>query len=164
MKTDKEKFSALISENEYINESELSGCDDNQLKDIEDKYQVKLPESYKHILKIIGHNAGGLIDTKEFDFYYKDILKMTEEVVTERDEIDAEEDGDPLITLPDKTFFILGRYEEQYHFIVADGGEDTEVYYYNFDKDSYEKDFDSVWEWIFSVVGSTTKTLDMLLK
>lgn len=164
MKSYEEKFSALISENEYIDKNELRGCDDDQIEDIEAKYQIKLPESYKYILKKIGLNAGGLIDTKEFNFYFKDILKMTEGIVSEREEIDAEEEGDPLIVLPDKIFFILGRYDEQFHFIVANGGEDAQVYYYNFDKDSYEKDFDSVWDWVFSLVGSTTKTLDMLLK
>lgn len=148
-----------------IDKDELSGCDDNQIKDIEDKYQIKLPESYNYILKKkIGNNAGGLIDTKEFNFYFKDVLRMAEEVISEREEIDAEEDGDPLVVLPGKKKIILGRYEEQFHFIVANGTEDSEVYYYNFDKDSYEKDFDSVWEWFYSVVRSTTKTLDMLLK
>lgn len=163
MKNNEEIFNYRLERIKYLDKSKLVGCDKKELDSIEHKYDIILPKAYNCVLKKIGKNAGGIIDPNEFEFYYKDVLNLTQEVMKERAEIDDEEDGEPLMILPDKTFFISARYREQFHFIIADGGDDSEVYYYNFDDDSYVKDFDSIWDWIFSFIDSSKKTLDMLM-
>ena len=79
----------------------------------------------------MGHQAGQLVNPDEFDFYYPAVLSMTER---EREGLEAwaEEEDDPEILelLPDKALLITARYEEQFMFIVCDGGDDAPVFYY----------------------------------
>lgn len=152
------KIKNYIKKSPSVNTKKLIGCSDNEISEIEKKYMIKLPESYKNVLKYIGISADKLIDTNEYEFYYKEIINLTDEIHNERSIIDKEEEGKPLIKLPDNLFFIMGRYREQFHFIVANNGDDAEVYYYNFDEDNYKLEYKSVWDWIIAFLRDNQKS------
>jgi len=71
---------------------------------------------------------------------------MTEQLILDRKEI-MEEKGEQCAEFPKNIFFILDRYGEEYNYILANGGGDSAVYYYNYPEDTFKKVFDSIGEW-----------------
>ena len=85
-------------------------------------------------------------DKNEFNYQYQFIENMTEYLVQDRKEIMAEED-EPCDDFPEDIFFILDRYGDEYNYILANGDDELEVYYYNYLDDSHKKVFNSVEDW-----------------
>jgi hypothetical protein len=58
---------------------QLQGCTPDEIQFLEQKYGVRLPESYALFLGLMGQGAGQLVDRNEFDLYYPKVLRLTEE-------------------------------------------------------------------------------------
>ena len=124
---------------------ELVGCSDKEISYVEEKYQVKLPESYKEFLRTMGKRFGRLVDTNEYRIDYDSVITMTEEEQKFIDECKAE--GENIADLPNNTIIILGRSDNtQFYLIEAQGNTDSAVFYYNSDTEVVEKEFDSFWD------------------
>ena len=129
-----------IIENGLGRESDIKGCTESEILELENKYDIVLPLSYKVFLKNFGHGLGGTI-MKDCDILYKDVFLLTDIV---KNEILIEE-GDP--TLPEKAFVYSGRYNEQFLFFNADGlVEEPETYYYMIDDTEFKKIGNSVFD------------------
>ena len=124
---------------------ELVGCSDQEISQLEEKYQVKLPESYKEFLLTMGKNFGRLVDTNEYRIDYDSVMTMTEKEQKFIDECKAE--GENVADLPKNTIIILGRSDgTQFYLIEAQDNTDSPVFYYNSDTEIVEKEFDSFWD------------------
>jgi SMI1 / KNR4 family (SUKH-1) len=141
-------------------ERELLGCSVTEIENLEAKYEIKLPESYKKFLMKMGKNSGRLVDPNEFAIDYNSVMKMTEE---RRQQIDdcklelklelesasaldkAKLELEEIIEIPDKTLLVLCRLPScEFYLIEANGGDDSPVFYY--DDEGIVKEFESFWD------------------
>jgi hypothetical protein len=119
----------------------IAGCSVDEIAALESRYGVRLPQSYKDVLAAIGRRADGFLDRDEFDFFQDQLLILTGKA---RDHADAP-------GFASNTFFIRGRYLEQFEFIVCEGGEDAPVYYWSADDDAPVEVFRSIRAWLEAI-------------
>lgn len=118
----------------------IKGCSKLEILQLEKKYAVILPRSYKVFLENFGRGLGGKI-MRDCDVLYDDIFSLTNII---RNEI-LIDDGDPV--LPNKAFVCVGRYNEQFMFFDASGMiEEPDIYYYHIDEGNFRKIADSIFE------------------
>ena len=147
-------------EKNIVNKCELLGCSEDEIKNIEIKYNIQLPQSYKEFLRKMGKNSSKLVDSNEYAIEYKSVIDMTEEyrqqtnqyklerelelkTVSESDRliIEAEE----VLELPENALLILCRLPSyDFYLIKANGGEDSQVFYC--DGEQISKEFNSFWD------------------
>ena len=137
-------------EEKVIIESELIGCSEDEIRDLESKYNIQLPQSYKEFLRKMGKNSSSLVDFNEFAIEYDSVMKMTEESRQLIDEckLESEQLGldEEIVELPPNALLILCRLPtREFYLIEANGGEDSPVFYYG-DDDEIVKEFDSFWD------------------
>jgi hypothetical protein len=130
--------------------SNLLGCTVEEITILEAKYHVSLPASYRSFLLRLGKN-NNLVDKSEYSIDYDSVLTMTEKELLSikevQEEILAEGLDEEVLELPVHALLFLKRCDEsQFYFILAEGGEDSPVYYYNTDLNVIEKERDSFWE------------------
>jgi SMI1 / KNR4 family (SUKH-1) len=142
-----ETYIQEMTETGVIDPSEIEGCTDKEIYALEKKYNLALPASYKSFLLYLGKSASTLVDRKEYSIDYAAVLRMTEyerRIIQECKEEDPSED---ILDLPENALLILGRSDgSQFYYILAEGGEDSEVYYYNSDTEIIKKEYDSFWK------------------
>lgn len=120
----------------------IVGCSDDEIAALESRYDVRLPVSYKAVLRAIGRRADGFLDREEFDFYQDQLLTLTERALHAGD--------DDALRLPYNIFFIRGRYLEQFEYILCDGGDDAAVHYWDTD-DPPKQVFPSIRAWLEAI-------------
>lgn len=121
----------------------IAGCSIEEIAALESRYGIRLPQSYKDVLGAIGKRAEGLFDREEFDVYQDQLLRLTEKAI--------ELASDEGFELPANTFFIRGRYGEQFEFIICDGGEDAPVHYWSSGDESAAEVFPSIRAWLEAI-------------
>lgn len=121
----------------------IEGCSIDEIAALEGRYGIRLPQSYKDVLGAIGRRADGFLDREEFDFFHDQLLTLTERAIDQAD--------DDAPSFAANTFFIRGRYLEQFEFIVCEGGEDAPVYYWNIDDDAPAQVFPSIRAWLEAI-------------
>jgi hypothetical protein len=147
-------------EKSVIDENELIGCSEDEIKNIEVKYNVKLPNSYKDFLKKMGKNSSKLVDRNEYAIEYDFVVKMTEERRQETNKYKLERElelktlpdskrliaeAEDILELPQNALLILCRLPSyDFYLIEANGGDDSQVFYY--DGEEITKEFDSFWD------------------
>jgi SMI1 / KNR4 family (SUKH-1) len=134
-------------EEKIVIESELVGCSEDEIKQLEIKYKIQLPQSYKEFLRIMGKNASRLVDRHEFAIEYDSVMAMTaaHRQLIDRCKLELEQLGlgEEILELPHNALLILCRLPtHEYYLIEANGGEDSPVFYYG-DDDEIVKEFDS---------------------
>jgi SMI1-KNR4 cell-wall len=152
MKTDIKKAE------EYLNKmkqngfdcSNLVGCTMEEICALEHKYNILLPDSYKFFLLSMG-KINNLVDVNEYSIDYQSVLEMTEDEKNFIDEVkqDILNEGlnEEVIELPQNSLLILKRCDgSQFYFLIAEGGEDSPVFYYNSDNSLIQKAHDSFWD------------------
>lgn len=152
MKTQTKNIEDYVKEMEQkgFNCSNLLGCTPEEVSVLEKKYSVSLPESYKSYLLRLGKNSN-LVDNSEYNIDYESVLVMTEQELQCIKEVEQEilDEGldEEVLHLPSNAVIILKRFDgSQFYFIMAEGGNDSPVYYYNTDLNTIEKERDSFWE------------------
>lgn len=121
----------------------IVGCSTDEIAALESRYGIRLPQSYKDVLRAIGRRADGFLDRQEFDVYQDQLLTLTEKAIDIA--------GDDGLAFPAHTFFIRGRYLEQFEFIVCKGGDDAPVHYWNRDDDAPAEVFASIRAWLEAI-------------
>lgn len=137
---------------------QILGCTCEEIEQIEQQYGV-LPNSYKQIMKTIGRRAGKLVNRYEFNFYIDQIAGLNKEVLETR--IEAIEEGEKILDLPDNIFFITSRYGDNIEFILTGKGEDSPVYGYGFPYNGTEEIYTSVWDWIESFIEDAKNMIEL---
>jgi hypothetical protein len=142
----------LLEKLNLLDETQRRGCTEEDILKLEKKYGFRLPYSYKSFLLAFGFGGSGVFDLNEIDYTYDKVLEMTEYMINQRNQIIEKEKESGIVDVsepfPQNICFIANRYGEQLNYIIADGGEDSEVYYFDFEDDVFEKKYDSIWEWL----------------
>ena len=107
--------------------SDLVGCSGDEIEQLERKYDVVLPTSYRLFLRRMGHWSGRLFTHDHVSVNYADVLRMTEEQVRS-----WKESPEPQrVTFTPNALVILSRLGEQWLCLRCAGGDDVPVLYYN---------------------------------
>lgn len=147
-----------------INLEDIQGCSLDEIADLEKKYSISLPASYKSFLLYLGKKSGKLVDRNEYSIDYKSVLQMTEyekRSIKEANEDPEEAEFEAAIELPENALLILGRSDgSQFYFILGEGGDDSSVYYYNSDTSTITKERDSFWDILDMFLGPIVVNTD----
>lgn len=55
----------------------LVGCTPEEIEILENRYDIKLPASYRTYLEIMGHKSGRLFTHDHMHVFYRHVLEMT---------------------------------------------------------------------------------------
>lgn len=130
--------------------ADLRGCRDEEIAALEARYG-RFPASYRAILGLIGHGAGGLVDDQEFQMFFDQLDAVNDGVRAHLAEAAAA--GEAVAQPPPNAFFISARYLEHQSCLIADGGEDSPVWTYSETMDRLTRTHDSVWDWMMGFVA-----------
>ncbi|MEH2199034.1 SMI1/KNR4 family protein [Nostoc sp.] len=126
------------------NEQELQGCTSEEIAYIESNYGI-LPRTYREILNLLGHSAGKLVRGSEIEFYFDQLIEMNE---WKREAIlESIAEGEECTPLPEKAFCICALHGDPW-FIIADGQDDSSVYFLHEDCITIQESSKSVMDWI----------------
>lgn len=118
-----EGFCERMANNGVASPHELIGCSEEEIKELEDKYGLCLPESYRKYLQLMGHKSGRLFTHDHLAVFYPWVLALT---AAEPDAWKRLYDHVPL-QLPTNTLLINSRYGDYYEYLCCEGGEDAPV-------------------------------------
>jgi hypothetical protein len=150
----------MIDKNIVI-ESQLRGCSEEEIKNLESRYNIQLPHSYKEFLSKMGKNHGGLVNRDEYAIEYDAVIDMTGEyrqgIINCKLELELELktaseanrlilEQEEILELPPNMFLILCRLPSyEFYAIEANGGDDSPVFYIG-DEPGIVKEHDSFWD------------------
>jgi len=119
-------------------------CPAGAIEQLERKFDVILPESYRRFLRIMGAGAGGFLETDHWDAFYPYLLDMGQQ----------EEYAERCDNLPDKYFVFASRLAGVYLFFIADGTDDDPPVYSFGDghEGTSRKRHDSFWDFFEEMV------------
>ena len=118
-------------------------CTEDEIEELESRFGVRLPESYKKFLRLMGWGPRRFLESDHWDAFYPELLGMGR----------GEEYEEVCEDLPEDYFVFASRLS--YHlFFVADGrSEDPPVYSFGDGAaGSYKKVYDSFWDFIAEMV------------
>ncbi|MFN6565545.1 MAG: ankyrin repeat domain-containing protein [Nostoc sp. ChiSLP01] len=127
-------------------EAGLTPCSKQEIRHLEQKFGVILPEAYKEFLQVMGKWAGGFIATDHWNAFYESVKDMAQS--------DKFAQFENLPQLPHNYFVFASRLGSTNLFFVADGKDDDPPIYYFGDETeiTLEKRYDSFWDWIEEMV------------
>ena len=115
------------------------------------EYRLELPGTYRQFLARMGHSAGKLFAYDHVNCYYPAVTEYASRLTNPRDKpVNSPDEETYLreVTLPDRALVIVGRLDEQFHFIVCEGGEDAPVFYFSEEGEPPEQIYASVLDWL----------------
>lgn len=118
-------------------------CREEEIAGLERKFGVRLPESYKKFLRLMGRGPRGFLECDHWEAFYPDLLGMGQGAVYEGECPDLPED-----------YFVFASRLTFYLFFVADGATDDPPVYAFGDGcgGGYKKIYDSFWDFIKEMV------------
>lgn len=121
----------------------FEGCTVEEITDLEERLGVKLPESYRIFLRVLGRGAGDFMVSDHWRFQFSDIPDLA------RNKAHAD-----YCDLPDNAFVFAERCGYFWVFFIADGSsDDPPVFGLDDDEDrTYKQVARSVWEFVESLV------------
>lgn len=119
--------------------SEIIGCTEEEVNELELFFGLHLPSAYKAFLKAMGRGAGRLM--RDADVFSEVLKKLTREA----SEILLDEEMSPL---PDRAFVFGIRNSEQFLFFICDGDEDPVIFRFMEGNNSFEKKYSSFWDFL----------------
>ena len=117
-----DRLLAKMAKSNVASADELQGCTSAQIAAIEKRYSVRLPNTYRRYLEVMGRKSGRLFTHDYLSTDYRFALRGTAEV---RKQLVEWESG---FEIPPDAFVILGRDAEQYNFIRCNDVEDSRVW------------------------------------
>ena len=130
----------------------IAGCSDIEIREIEDRYNVKLPKSYYFFLKELGKTDSALLGN--LDLEYPHPLTQTEEFIDNLLSEDEEEVWIPPTNIPTKIFIFANYYFQKVFFFIADSSsDDPPIFSADSSQESgeafkYRKTGESIWEFV----------------
>lgn len=141
-----EKLAEMIVAN-LADKSDVVGCTEAQIQDLETKYAIKLPAAYKDFLRAFGNSAQEVFG--DVELMYPDLLTYYEYDGILKYSTDK-------FTLPANAFIFASRLDTLAFSITTDG-DDPPVYRYISQQDAEEKIYPSFSEWLTDYVLTEIK-------
>jgi hypothetical protein len=128
----------------------LRGCSETEIVAIEARYKLRLPATYRHYLKVMGHRSGRLFTSDHMAVFYPYVLEMTDDL--RRDRLAPNTDGSPPppvgFSLPADAFVIAGRLGAAWEFIHCSGDDNPAVWHFDENKWTIKQSHPSVLDWL----------------
>lgn len=127
------KLKSRVETSPHLNSIAFSRCSDEEIRWIEQRLELSLPEAYKEFLQWMGKDGGPIL--KGSNCFYKDLLYLyqwADKLLKENDLFGI---------LPSKAFVFFMHQGYQFAFMYPEDGENPPVYYYNEMAYSAEKGF-----------------------
>lgn len=102
-----------------IDRSVVRGCSEVEISVLEDKYGVRLPQSYRAFLSMMGHDCGGLFDHDHVEVDYRVALDRTEA---------WRKDTSRKFVLPEDAVVVLDRMGDYHQYIRCNQPFDSPVW------------------------------------
>lgn len=121
----------ILREYLELNNKEYIGYNDDEIKGIEELYNLEIKGDFRDFLKLIGKNSGGLLGEDELVLYKEWSVRerlLSKFIFTKylgEDEFYEEADGKP---------FIIRLEDETNYFFIVTRNKDMKVYHYNREK------------------------------
>ena len=142
-----ERFDAFLhrlERTEVALPSDLGGCSSSEIAEIEARYGLSLPATYRRFLEVMGYRSGWLFAAEQVLVHYETILTLTEEL---RDSLSLE-DPELGAKIPPDAIFVLTTGDDVDFFIRCGEAEDPPVYALNSVERNIEVAYSSVTEWL----------------
>ncbi len=118
----------LLAKGFVYAEEPIAGCTEDEIEEMENRFQIKFPSMYRDYLRVMGRGTGSLLRGEEH--CYPDLLKLREwaqELLTE---------SESAFHLPHSAFVIWMSQGTQFSYIDCAGGDDPPVYHYREDDEA----------------------------
>lgn len=125
-------------------EGKLVGCSEEEIRNLEENYHVRLPAAYRMYLSRMGRASGRLFSHDHVEASYPGVLKLTENY--RESHLTPAREG--RVILPDNAVIILDRLGDQHVFVPCDGRSDPPVYYFADWDQAYCESHTSVLAWL----------------
>ena len=133
---------------------EIVGCNTEEIESVEAKFDIKLPQTYREWLEIMGRGAGHYLAGS--DTFYPDILQLreyAEELLTEN--------GNPFSLSPDAFVFLMHQGYQFLYFNTTPEHPDPPVMYY-IEGEALEVRWQSLSDYYEQVLEDTIRLLQQL--
>ncbi|MFC2145831.1 SMI1/KNR4 family protein [Acidobacteriota bacterium] len=110
------------------------GSSPQEIAELEQRFDVHFPESYRCFLARMGRSAGNLFDRNNVDVYYSELDRLNR--------LDRE------VGLPENSFVITDPMEEPFQYIICDSPDDSPVYQLSKSGKKSRQVFAGVVEWV----------------
>lgn len=124
----------------------LRGCSAAEIRALEARYGLSLPDTYRRYLAVMGHASGRLFTSDHMAVFYPHVLDMTADC---RREIFSPAGFD----LPQDALLIAGRLSSQWEFIRCGDLKNSAVWYVREDEWQVRQSHASVLDWLESWCG-----------
>jgi len=139
---------------------DLAGCSDEEIEQLERRYSVRLPRSYRSFLQAMGHRSGRLFRYDHWTVTYQDVLRLTEKEREGARQAGADAARRLDAILGTDGLIILGRLGEQFLFVHCDEGDDPVVHYFENYKWATKTAHLSVMEWLDSICDECAEAVE----
>ena len=135
--------------------SDLVGCSGTEIEQLETRYSVTLPASYRWYLTTMGKRSGRLFTHDHLAVYFSDVLSMT----AEHREREIEFADKTWVELSSDALIIAGRLGEQFQFIHCTDPEDSPVWYFNEWDKQVARSKQSILDWLNSCCDDAQRAI-----
>ncbi|MES2944171.1 MAG: SMI1/KNR4 family protein [Pseudomonadota bacterium] len=126
--------------------AQLRGCEEQEIFELEKKYNVLLPYSYRQYLQVMGHDSSKLFGFDHVAAVYAAVIDITADW---SQYLEEEEMGPPAsFVLPQDALLISERLGDQFEFIRCVDKADSTVWYFNTWDWEIRVSYLSVYEWL----------------
>jgi hypothetical protein len=102
---------------------ELQGCTKAEIASLEGRYGLRLPNTYRRYLELMGHRSRRLFTSDHMAVFYKHVLDLTDDVRTGP--------APASFQLPPDAFVVAGRLSACWQFIRCDNADDSPVWVFD---------------------------------
>jgi hypothetical protein len=135
---------------------DLVGCTETEIGALEAKYRLRVPESYRRYLAIMGHRSGRLFTSDHAAVFYSYVLNMTADLPAAWA---TESPPPPAFAVPDDALIIAARLGEQFEFIRCASTDDSPVWVFNSWDWQIRESHPSVLAWLESWCGEAERAI-----
>ena len=129
----------LIKEG-VIRENKTLGCNDEEIKKLEDYYNIVLPQPYIIFLKTLGKNTDLFLNGT--DFLFDKLFKLREYAIDLLDK-------DGISDILEANDFVFMSHQGYQFLFFKTSSSDTSIYYYEEGEKKAQKVYDNFDEWFF---------------
>lgn len=151
-----QKLLYYLEEHQIAHRSGLIGCSELEILNLEKRYGITLPATYRLYLKTMGHVSGRLFKHDHLAVTYPHILETTQE---ELELIDSRP-PEAAAALRGDGFIIASRLGEQFEFIRCNQLDDSPVWYYNEYDDEVTQNYTSVMGWLEAWASAAREAIE----
>jgi hypothetical protein len=147
---DFETFLRRLASAGVAQRSDLRGCSHAEIAALEARYAVRLPDTYRRYLELMGHSSGRLFTHDHMAVFYRYVLEITGEMrhVRLTQHSNPDDPPPPGFAIPDDAIFIAARLGASWEFIRCTSDADSPVWQFDEGRWTIVQSHASVLDWL----------------